>query len=348
MTIEDITEDLPEVLDERAAFFEEQAHVIGSTDAAAILGLSKRATPLSVWRRLTGATKTDKPSLPGWLGQRIEGVVAELYIAATGNPVRADNLQHLHPIHPFIGCHLDRRVVGDPRTIVELKTRSRMTGWGEDGSSVIPPDIYAQVQQQMLVTAAREVHVAVLFGLGHDFRVYRIPRDDEFLALLLPKLIQFWEMYVETGIAPPATGHEVDTEAVSQGPGGAGGVAKAATPEQEMLVANLRLARLNYAQAKLAKDQWENRIRQVIGTADGLRGSFGVIWYKRSKRSKQVEWEYVAKVYRGAFDALYELIAGQPEQEVAILRDEVDAAETLYTTWKDGTRRLRVELREEP
>ena len=116
-------------LDERQQFTEERARVIGSTDSPGILGLSRRTSPLRVYRRLIGEVEVSRPSLPAWLGQRMENVVAEMCAAAIGEPLRADNLHHLHPDYSFIGCHLDRRVLRRPRTIVELKTRSSRRGW---------------------------------------------------------------------------------------------------------------------------------------------------------------------------------------------------------------------------
>lgn len=337
----------PDVLEGLEAFLEERRSGITSTDVPGILGLSKWATPLSVYRDKVGESQPRPVTLPMWMGNRLEGIVSELYTEATGNRVRADNRLIRHPIYDWFICHLDRRVVGDPDLIVELKTRDRMTGWGEDGTDKVPPDVFCQVQSQMIVTAAREAHVATLFS-NRSFRVYRILPDPDFAAKLIPTLEDFWFNYVVAGVPPEPSGREIDTEVVNATPGGNTGHIKAATPEQEEVAKGLKAARLNAAVAELAKDAAENRVKTIIGEdADGLTGSFGTIYWKRVKDSHKTKWEVVAGVYKAAVDALLEL-ADQHKIVVAPgIRTQVDAAKDLYTKIEPGTRRLDVRFKDE-
>lgn len=336
-----------DILDERTAAFEaERAHALGSTDTPAILRLTRRGSPLSVYTRLTSPEPRTTPSLPAWIGNRIEAVVAELYTAATGRALRADNRWHYHPLYEWIGCHVDRRAVGEPIN-VELKTRSRTTGWGPDGSAVIPADIWAQVQHQMacLGPAIRVTHVAVLFGLGHGFRVYVIPRDDEWIdGQMIPTLIEFRERFWLPGIPPAATGVDVD-KALTTGPGGNTGEMIPATPEQSELAYVLRAARVEFGRAELAKKEAENRIRQLIGTADGIRGAFGVITLRRGKERHVVAWDYVAEAYAKALrDVLATASPGDDEaavQALALAEGVLAGAEGMFTTVKEGIRTLR-------
>jgi len=264
--------------DATAAFEAERAHSIGSTDSPAILGLSRWGSMLTVWRRLTGREERRSSSLPAWIGTRIEGVVDEMYRTSTGNPTRADNLWHPHPTMPGIGCHIDRRVVGEP-IVVELKTRAGTRGFGDDGSSAVPPDIFCQVQHQMMcLPAVREVHVAVLFGLGFDFRVLRVQRDPEFIAELERALAEFQAVYLETGVEPPAGATEADAEAVKVEQEGEGVLS--ATPEQAEALAGLRAAARVYAAAAYDLAREKNRAVQMIGTAAGIVGPFGVVTNK--------------------------------------------------------------------
>jgi predicted phage-related endonuclease len=338
----------PNALDERQKFEQERSGVIGSTDSAGILGLSRRNSPLNVYRRLVGESDPYQPSLPAWLGSAMENIVSEMAAVAIGEPLRADNRQHLHPDYPFIGCHLDRRVLRRPRTIVELKTRSYRRGWGDDGTAKVPVDIYVQVQHQMAVVPSDETLVAVLFGLGHAFAVYRIPRDDEFIEQLVPKLGEFWETFVVPRVPPPATGFDVDTAAVSNTPGGNTGVIKPATPEQAAIVDTARLARMNYAQAEYAKKAAENQIRQIIGTADGITGPFGLITYKRTKDRIETAWDALAAVYLRGARRLLELANPAEDdpvvRELALIAAQLDTAQDLYTQTKPGHRQMRFVL----
>jgi len=316
--------------DAKEQFDEERRSAITSTDVAAILGLSKWSTPLSVFKEKVGEGNPWKPSLPAWLGNRMEEIVSELYTQASGNRVRADNRFHRHPQYPWFGCHLDRRVVGDPDLIVELKTRNSLQGWGEDGSSDVPPDIFCQVQSQLLITDAREAHVAVLFN-SRAFRVYRLTPDLDFAAKLYPTLEDFWFNYVLAGVPPLPSGRDVDTDIINAIAGGTTGVMKSATPEMEELVQRLRLVRLEAAQVELAKTEAENRIKALIGDdADGLTGAFGTVSWKRTAEIHRVDWKAIA-------DDLLPTLPG----ELA------DSLRSQHTVVSPGVRRFEPKFRDE-
>jgi len=342
--------DVLEIL-QRSEFTEESRTAITSTDVPKVLGLNRYGTPLTVYHDKRGESEERSASLPAWLGLRLENVVAELYVGATGTPLRTDDGFYRHPEYPWLAAHLDRRAVGDGRLIVELKTRNNARGWGEDGSADIPADVWTQVQIQAACVGAREVHVATLFS-NTSFRVYRIEPDPAFMETVLPILQTLWFDHIQVGIPPMVTGADPDTRLVQRTGGGESGVLKAATPEQEQLVAEYRLARMNTAQSLFALKGAENRIKVLIGEeADGLRGAFGVIYWKRTKEVETTDWELVAKVYRAAVEGLFELAApGDDDEKLAeyvIIRSEVAVAEGLYTTTRPGSRVFRPNLREE-
>jgi predicted phage-related endonuclease len=225
---------------------------------------------------------------------------------------------------------LDRRVVGDPGIIVELKTRDRMRGWGDDGSADIPVDTWTQVQAQMIITAAKEVHVATLFG-NRSFRVYRILPDAVFESTLIPELTQFWFENVLKGIPPPPSGRAVDTRIVNGMPGGNTGSMKSATPEMEELVQRLRLARLTTAQAELVEMEAANRVKVLIGDdADGLTGAFGTIAWRRTAEIHKTDWRAIA-------DELLPTLPGGMG----------DALKSQHTVVSPGVRRFEPKFREE-
>ena len=333
------------------AFDLERRSAITSTDAAALLGLSCFGSPLTVYRDKRGESEPWDVSLPAWMGTRLEDIVSELYVAATGTPVRRDEGFYRHPTLDWIGTHIDCRAVGDDALVVELKTRNSARGWGADGSADIPVDVWTQVQVQAAVLGAREVHVAALFS-NSSFRVYRIEPDPFWFAKFVDLARVFWFEHVLAGVPPMATGTDADTEIVSRVGGGNTGVIKQATPEQEAIVGAYRLARLNAAQANFNFEGVKNRVKQIIGEdADGLRGSFGVIWWRRAKAYDVVEWDRVADVYRRAARRLLEMAAPGDDDalvaELAAIAGQVDVAESLYTRTEPGTRRLAPNLRDD-
>jgi predicted phage-related endonuclease len=110
--------------DQQRAFDEQQRSGVGSTDSPKLLGLSKYGTALTVYERIVGGAPPHQPSLPAWLGLKMQRTVAELYTEATGIRVRADNGHHRHPTLPFIVTHLDYRAWGNRQHLVEAKTRA--------------------------------------------------------------------------------------------------------------------------------------------------------------------------------------------------------------------------------
>jgi predicted phage-related endonuclease len=324
------------VLD-RTAWHAERRTGIGSTDTAKILGLSKRGTALTVWREKV-SPESDNPdadmSLPAWLGLRLQGVVAELYQQASGVTLRADNRTHRYRPWPILYTHLDYRAKGARWLVVECKTRAYMTGWGEAGSAVVPVDVWVQCQHELLVTGADRVHVAVLFG-HHTFRVYDIERHPEFHGQMLERLPVWWERHVIGGEEPPATGHALDRQAVTALHPHPTEPLRSTTPRQDELIADLLLARANERQAKAAKEELENRVRQMIGDASGLIGAWGDITL--GEPGTKTDWRRLADSYRKAADQLLTLVPDNPD--AALIATQLPVLEGLYTK-RDETRRI--------
>jgi predicted phage-related endonuclease len=225
----------------------------------------------------------------------------------------------------------------------------RTPEWGEDGSAIVPVDVWVQTQHEMMVTGAAACDVAVLFGL-HTFHVYHLTRDEDFIGTLVPKLEAWWADYVATKTPPPVSAHPAD-EAWSKRweqtePG-----LRNATPEQETIFRQYAMARANAAQADRAKTQLENVIRELIGPAEGIKGDFGTVTYRQAKDSTKVGWQEIATVYRMMIDELLELAnPGDDEQAVATLaqlQQQLPLVPGLYTVTVPGTRRLNVSFSEE-
>lgn len=336
-------EPLRDAGDERQEWLESRQTGIGATDSPKILGLSRWGTSLTVYDEKVNPPTDRGMSLSAWLGLAVQRTVGELYTQATGNKLRADNRHHRMLGHPHIVCHLDFRAVGKPSLLVECKTKAYMRGWGEDGSTEIPADIWVQVQHEMMVTGAQLCHVAVLFG-HHTFRVYPIPRDDDFIEKLIPKLDEWWRGHYEARVPPEPSGHPLDMDRVrGEFPENTEPL-KAATPEQEAIVERYRLASGNAAQAKMAADGLKAKLIQIIGNAAGLQGRFGQITYKKDRDRDVVDWEAVAVQYGNVIEELLSLAnPGDDDRTVQRLsraQQLYENAPSLFTEKKVGSRRF--------
>ncbi len=179
----------------------ERLDYIGSSDAPAVLGISRWKTPLQVWAEKSRNVEPEDISdrLPVKLGNRLEQVVAELFTEKTGMKVRRVNETIYHPTYRFLAANLDRRIVGS-NAILEAKTCSpwKAKEWaGEE----IPQEYVCQVMHALGVTGMKVGYLAVLIG-NQDFIVKTIERDEQVIAEMVKKEVHFWRTYVEPRVMP--------------------------------------------------------------------------------------------------------------------------------------------------
>jgi len=186
---------------------------IGSSDAAAAVGLNPYKSQLELWLEKTGRDgnlpKTDPQDeeSPAYWGNLLEPIVAAHYTKRTGHRVRRINavLQHPDPDKPWMLANIDREIIGASEVqILECKTAG-INGarlWKEG----VPEYVQLQVQHQLAVTGKAAADVAVLLG-GQHLEIYRIERDEALIVRLVQLERQFWN-YVETDTPPPADGSE--------------------------------------------------------------------------------------------------------------------------------------------
>lgn len=182
---------------------------IGSSDAAAAVGLNPYKSQLELWLEKTGrdagmpkADPRDEES-PMYWGNVLEPIVAWHYSKRTKNKVRRINAVLQHSELPWMLANIDREVIGaDDVQILECKTAG-INGarlWKEG----VPEYVQLQVMHQLAVTGKQAADVAVLLG-GQTLEIHRIERDVQMIARLIELERQFWH-YVESDTPPPADG----------------------------------------------------------------------------------------------------------------------------------------------
>lgn len=183
---------------------------IGSSDAAAAVGLSPYKSALQLWAEKTGAAAFAAPdpqddSHPMYWGTLLEPIVAAHYTRRTGRRVRRINAVLQHPQHPWMLANVDREVMGAPEVqLLECKTAGLHGArlW-KDG---VPEYVQLQVMHQLAVTGKQAADVAVLI-CGQELRIHRIERDEALIAHLIELEAAFWNC-VEERRAPAADGSE--------------------------------------------------------------------------------------------------------------------------------------------
>ncbi|EJL72249.1 putative phage-type endonuclease [Variovorax sp. CF313] len=267
---------------------------IGSSDAAAAVGLHPYKSPLQLWMEKTGRdallpkVDPDDATSPMYWGTLLEPIVAAHYTRRTGLRVRRINAVLQHPVHPWMLANIDREVVGSPDVqILECKTAGYHGArlW-EDG---VPEYVQLQVLHQLAVTGKPAADVAVLI-CGQELRIHRIERDETMIVQLVELEKRFWR-FVETDTAPPADGSESAGLALrALWPRDNGKTADfKGDMEMSSAFSDLLALRQILTDAIAREAQVKQRIQQRMGEATTARFDAGEVRWKRSKDSTSVD-----------------------------------------------------------
>jgi putative phage-type endonuclease len=261
---------------------------IGSSDAAAAVGLNPYKSKLELWMEKTGRdTNLPKPdpnddTSPMYWGTLLEMFVAAHYTKKTGNKVRRINAVLQHPEYAWMLANLDREVTGSAEVqILECKTAG-MNGaklW-RDG---VPEYVQLQVLHQLAVTGKQAADVAVLI-CGNEFRTYRIERDDVLIARLIQLEAEFWQ-YVETDMAPPADGSDSAATALQAlYPQDCGQVLNLSEDTgMSFIFADLVSVRASIASQSALESKLKQSIQQRMGDSSKAVFEGGEVTWRRSK-----------------------------------------------------------------
>lgn len=306
---------------DREQWLEVRKRGIGSSDAAAAVGLNPYKSQLELWMEKTGRDAglpkidPEDDSTPVYWGSLLEHIVAAQYTRRTGHRIRRVNAVLQHPDHRWMLANLDREVMGVPGVqILECKTA------GINGARLwrdgVPEYVQLQVMHQLAVTGKQAADVAVLIG-GQELRIHRIERDDRLIAQLVELERRFWLM-VEEDRAPAADGSDSARQALQAlYPQDRGDVLDFSG---DLVMSALFSDLLAVRQALKAQAEQEARIKQAIqqrmGSASRAVFETGAVSWKRSQDSQVLDSE-------------------------RLCRDEPELARCFMTT-KPGSRRFTV------
>lgn len=261
---------------------------IGSSDAAAAVGLNPYKSQLELWMEKTGRSEmlpkvdpNDETS-PMYWGALLEPIVAAHYTKRTGNRVRRINAVLQHPSESWILANLDREVIGAADvSLLECKCAG-INGarlW-KDG---VPEYVQLQVMHQLAVTGKHAADVAVLIG-GQELRIHRIERDEVLIQQLIELERRFWA-YVEQDRQPPADGSDsADMALRCLYPQDSGAVIDFS---QDLVLSgvfsDLLAIRASIETQTQLEAQLKQRIQQHMGDATRALFETGEVSWKRSK-----------------------------------------------------------------
>ena len=285
----------------RAEWESARSHGIGGSDAAAIVGLNKYASPYSLWaqktRRVIAEDISHKEAVR--LGVYLEPYVAQRFTEETGIEVYEKHAILRNPDYPWALANVDRLVAGDEAGL-ECKTTSAMNLRSFKGGEY-PANYYVQCVHYMAVTGCKYWYLAVLIG-NNDFRWFKIDRDEDEIATLMEAERNFWQ-HVQDGTEPPMIGAEADGETVSALYPQGDGSAIELFGREAMLRQYISIKGQEDA-LKAQREAIAAEIKKDMGEAEkALATGFRVSWGNRVKRTFE-ERRYLAD-HPGSLDGYY-------------------------------------------
>ena len=248
----------------REEWLAERRQGLGSSDAAAILGLSPYKSPYQVWLDKMGQ---DEEEDNDWMeaGRELEPVVAKLYAKRFNQKIENVQVMHVRKDKPFLRASVDRWIIppGDNGTgALEIKTASEraIKSWG----GPLPLSYFCQIQHQLMVTGWGWGEVAIFVTDSRKIERVPITRDNGFIAGLEKDLDEFWANHILTKTPPPKSAADLQSLPGLKG--------KISTPDGQILVALEDVRKLKSMTAKLSDELEikENQIKEFMQDAETL------------------------------------------------------------------------------
>ena len=280
---------------DRASWLALRRRGIGSSDAAAAIGLNPYQSPLALWLEKTGRACEDQEpspesrlSSPLYWGQVLEPIVAEHYAQHTGYSVRRVNAILQHREHHWMLANLDREILGqDDVHLLECKTAGLHGArlWDQG----VPEYIQLQVQHQLAVTGQKAADVAVLLA-GQDLQIHRIDRDETLIAALIRLEEAFWQQVV-TDQPPPADGSDSSERALrTLFPQDNGDTLDFSTdPQLNQVFCDLQQVRQTLTEQQQEEARLKQRLQEAMGNASQATLLSGRLSWKLSASSQRLD-----------------------------------------------------------
>jgi putative phage-type endonuclease len=194
---------------------------VGGSDVAGLLGLSRWASPLSIYYAKTTPVSDGEASEAARWGTLLEQPIAREWEVRTGlhavgeqalavddsAPWRRATLDALVAEHPLASDELPAADSGTYLGTLQIKTTGAF-GWDE-----IPLAYQVQVQWELAVTGLPQAWLAVLHG-GQRLVVHELPADPDVQTTLRRVVDQFWHEHVLTGVEPGVDGSAATADAL--------------------------------------------------------------------------------------------------------------------------------------
>lgn len=189
----------------------DRKNFIGSSDIAAVLGLSPYKTPLQLWAEKTGkiepADLSDNEAVE-W-GKRLEKVVAAKFSDKHNVKIMAYKKRFVHKEYPFLTCELDSIITGTDE-MIEVKTCNAYAWKKWENPDEMPDHYVLQIQFALGISGRKKAWCACLCG-GQRYVEKEVEFDPELFETMVQRAVEFKENYIDKDVAPMAMAGDSDT-----------------------------------------------------------------------------------------------------------------------------------------
>lgn len=188
----------------------DRRNFIGSSDIAAILGVSRFTTAYECWQKKTAevADESESNSVQR-RGHRVEPLIVRTLEEEYGFRIVSRNTYDVHPVYSFMRAESDFVYASNVGAGMLGHGEAKSVGfgrdgWGEVGTQEVPPDYLAQVLFALdCKPHLSEATIAAGFGFD-DVRPYTIEPNPELQDAIIKMAADFWHDFVLPRIPPPS------------------------------------------------------------------------------------------------------------------------------------------------
>ncbi len=270
-----------------AEWLEDRKKFIGGSEIAAALGMSKWRTPFQLWEQKVGLAEPENDNWNMARGRAMEPLLRQHFADITGLDVSLPSAPIVHPKHKWMRYSPDGMCTG--KVLVELKTATRSTGWGETDTDEIPQEYILQIQQGLCVLDYDVAKCSVSIG-GGEPKYYEIEPDKELQEMLIEGGESFWDKVVNR--IPPDSINNEDCARIYKK---VNGLSIMAEPHISGLVASLVSLRAGMKDCEAQKEKLEVEIKSFIGENEVLTNENGVpiITWKAARGAERLDTKAV-------------------------------------------------------
>lgn len=196
------------------AWLEFRGKGIGSSDIAAILGVSAFSNVYDKWLEKTDQIPEEKKFKGNWAterGSRLEPIAREMYEKKVG--AKFPDAIMVHPQYDFMRVSFDGKN-DELKKVIEIKCPGRVAHQkallGE-----IPESYWPQVQWQLMISGYDDLDYVSWDGESEELAIVPVKANKKFHEHMIERAIWFWDL-VKTRTPPPTAELQVDDQVLTQ------------------------------------------------------------------------------------------------------------------------------------